>query len=160
MEIGSISGMQQSMAMGQMRPPPPGDSTEESGKMSSLIMEQQDADSDGLLSADELGSSIDSEVIDELDTNGDGFVSQEELQAGLKSNMDTMKASFESGSMPTEEAHAFMEQMHSLAGDNPGTRNKATEAYGLMQNALFGGSQEASSYNTDQLLLENLSMTV
>lgn len=162
MEINSMSGMSgvQMGGMGSMQGMrrPPGDPSQHAEKMSARIMEQQDADQDGQLSASELTteSSSGSDLIANLDTNGDGIVSQEELQAGLQSNMESAKSSFESGNAPSDEDRAFMQQMHQLAGDSPGSRAKATQAYGLMQEAMTSGD----TYNTDQMLLDTLNTAV
>lgn len=163
MEINSMSGMSGSMMGGMggmqgMRRPPQGDPSEHAEKMSARIMEQQDADEDGLLSADELStsSSSGSDLIAKLDENGDGVLSQEELQSGIQSNMESAKSQFESGNAPSEEDRAFMQQMRDLAGPPPGAQQKASQAYGLMQEAMVG----STNYSTDQTLLDSLSVTV
>ncbi|MGL1861359.1 MAG: hypothetical protein OCC46_02420 [Pseudodesulfovibrio sp.] len=162
MEIGSMGGMQQASQMNGMRRPhgPPPDAEE----LSSKIMEEQDADGDGLLSNGE----FDSDLLAALDENQDGTLSQAELQAGLQTKLDEGKAAFDSGEMPSTENMEFMQKMHAMAGDNPqggnsqgGSRSKASEAYSLMQESMFGASSSSgSSYNTDQLLLDNLNLTV
>lgn len=156
MEIGSLGGMQQGMGMRPMRPPH-GDPAQHAEKMSAEIMKAQDADEDGLLSSEELDGS---DVLAALDEDGDGFLSQMELQTGLQAKMEEGKAAFESGSEPSAENREFMQEMHSLAGHERGGLGKAAQAYGLMQEAMTGGDQTASPYNTDQLLLESLSVTV
>jgi len=158
MEIGSMSGMQQGMPMDGMRRPkgPPPDAE----KMSASIMEQQDTDGDGLLSDTELGIESDSDLLSSLDEDGDGFLSQTELQSGIQTTIDAMKAGFDSGTMPSTETADLMQQLHSLSGENKGNRSKGTQAYELMQQSMFGGSQDASSYNTDQMLLEQLNIAV
>lgn len=156
MEIGSLSGMQQSSGMRPMRPPK-GDPAEHAEKMAARIMEQQDTNDDGLLNTDELDG--DSDLIAKLDQDGDGILSQTELQTGLQTAMEEGKAAFDSGGMPSEENRELMEKMRSMAGPPPeGMRPKATQAYGLMQEAMFG--EGSNSYNTDQLLLESLNVTV
>lgn len=162
MEIGSMNGMQQGMRMEGMRPPPPkGDPAEHAEEMSAKIMEQQDADGDGLLSTGE----FDSDLLAALDEDGDGVLSQTELQTGIQSKMEEGKAAFEAGEMPSDENREFMQQMHSLAGesmlgDSGGSRAKASEAYQLMQDAMFGGNQDSSTFNTDQMLLDQLNLAV
>lgn len=157
MEIGSTSGMQ-GMAMGEMsgmrRPPaPPADHAE---KMSASIMEQQDADEDGLLTADEIASGTDSDLIAKLDQDGDGALSQAELQSGLESHMDRMESAFASGESLSEEDRAFMDQIHELAGPPPNAQKKAAEAYETIQEATVN----SVNYDSDQVLLESLSATI
>lgn len=152
MEIGSMGGMQQGMGMRPMRPPQ-GDPAEHAEKMSAKIMEQQDADEDGLLSTEELDGS---DVLAALDEDGDGFLSQAELQTGLQANMEAAKAAFDAGNMPSDETRTLMEEMRSLAGMEKGGPGKAAQAYGQMQEAMLNGSE----YNTDQALLDNLSVVV
>lgn len=162
MEIGSMGGMTQGMSMEGMRPmrPPSGDPAEHAEKMSAKIMEKQDADGDGQLSANE----FDSDLLAALDENEDGILSQEELQSGLQSKMEEGKAAFESGGVPSSENRAFMQQMFDLAGPPEGGMNsqaKATQAYSLMQEAMFGtDTQYGSSYDTNQMALDNLSLVV
>ena len=157
-----MSGMSQGMSMERMRPmrPPSGDPAEDAEKMSAKIMEKQDADGDGQLSTTE----FDSDLLSALDENQDGVLSQEELQSGLESKMEEGMAAFESGGIPSSENRAFMQQMFDLAGPPEGPMNsqaKATEAYGMMQEAMFGAdTQYGSSYNTDQMVLDNLSLVV
>lgn len=163
MEIGSIGGMQQAFQTNAMRPPgnrPPRDPAEKAEGMSGRIMEQNDADGDGLLSTDELGSSFDSDVLAALDTDEDGLLSQEELQSGIQSRLEEGRAAFESGSEPSAENRDFMQQMHSLAGDPPPNKAKATKAYGMMQQAMTDGYGESSSSDPDQLLLDSLNVAV
>ena len=163
MEIGSMSGMSGSSLGGMngmqgMRRPPKGNSSEHAAEMSARIMKQQDADEDGSLSANELStsSSSDSDLIAKLDTNGDGILSQEELLGGIQTNMESMKSQFESGNTPSTENQAFMQQMRDLAGPPSGAQQKASQAYGQMQEATVS----SNSYNTDQVLFESLSVTV
>lgn len=158
MEIGSMGGMQPGMPMDGMRGMrgPKGDPAEHAEKMSARIMEQQDADGDGQLSTGE----FDSDLLAALDEDGDGILSQTELQTGLQAKMEEGKAAFEAGGEPSAENREFMQKMHSMAGESRGSRAKATQAYGLMQEVMFGGSQDASTYNTDQLLLDSLSLSV
>lgn len=158
MEIGSLNGMQSGMDMQRMgRRPPMGDPAEHAEKMSAKIMEEQDSDGDGQLSSSE----FDSELLANLDEDGDGILSQAELQTGLQTAMEEGKAAFESGGQPSAENREFMQQMHSMAGGPPpGNRAKASQAYSMMQEKMSGGFEEASSYNTDQMLLEQLNMAV
>jgi|GEM_PF-3301764 len=156
MEISSTNRMAQGMGMRPMGPPP-GNASDHAEKMSSEIMKAQDADEDGLLSSDELESS---DTLDVLDTDGDGFVSQAELEAGIKAKMEEAKSAFDIGQMPTEENRDFMNTMQSLSGMEMGGQRKATDVYSMMQENMFGGSQSTTAYNTDQLLLESLSITV
>lgn len=153
MEISSMSGMQPGMSMGSMRPPPPGgDPAERAEEMTSKIMENQDSDGDGLLSSSE----FDSELLAKIDEDGDGNLSQAELQAGIQSAMEEGKAAFESGSAPSEDNRAFMQQMHELSGIEPPPPPKEMAANAYAASA----ASAASSYNTDQLLLESLDVAV
>lgn len=162
MEIGSIGGMPQGMAMNGMRPqgPPPGDPDERASELSSKIMENADSDGDGLLSTEELGSSFSSDMLDALDTDGDGLLSEEELSDGISSKMQEGRDAFMSGSKPSDENKGFMETVHSLAGEEmpppPPNRAQAAQAYSMMQEAMFAGTAS----NTDQLLLDSLDTAV
>jgi Ca2+-binding EF-hand superfamily protein len=66
-------------------------------KMSKGIMNEKDANKDGVLSAEELGVSADN--LSAVDTDGDGNVSESELTASLKAHREEMMAE-NGGSMP------------------------------------------------------------
>ncbi len=161
MDIGSMGRMQPGFQMGGMggMRPPQGDPAKHAEEMSARLLEQQDADGDGLLSTEEF--SIDSDKFAKIDEDGDGFLSQAELQVGAEAKMAEMKARFESegmnGMMPPADM-ATMQQMQAMGG-GMGNQAMASEAYGTMQASMFGASQNASAYS-DQLLLEQLSVTV
>lgn len=162
MEIGSLGGMHQSMGAMRSQRPLHGDPAERADAVSAAIMEQQDSDADGLLTKTELGDA--SDLIAQLDGDGDGVLSQAELQTGLQTAMEEGKAALQSGNLPSAETRELMQTMQSLSGmkgpSHGGNKAMASQAYGMMQEALFGGSQETASFNPDQLLLENLNMTV
>ena len=162
MEIGSTSGMQQGLRMEGMRPPPPPEnSAEHAEEMSTKFIDELDTNGDGVLSAEELA--LDSDEFADIDGDGDGLVSQEELKAAMQAQMEEMKAQFEAdgaNGMTPPEASGLMQKMHDMAGENTETRAKASQAYELMQESMFGGSRDASSYNVDQMLLEQLNIAV
>jgi len=235
MEISSVSGMQMGMSLGGMRPSATGDSEDFAEQMSTKFLEDNDADGDGLVSADEFsddedlfasidedgdgflseeellndakaklaemqanfetgdmsgmatppplsgdegdmstgsmeqqgessdgqaasGSSGDS-TTDEIDTNGDGVISQEELMAYLKSTMGAMVADA-AATTSSGNGQELLEQTNAQTDSLSGERSRAADAYGSMQQAMFGESQEASAYMAGQTFQEGLSMTV
>lgn len=162
MEISSTSGMQQGLRMDGMRPPPPsGDSAEQAEEASSQFIDELDTNGDGVLSLEEL--SLDSDEFADIDEDGDGLVSQEELKSALEAQMEEMKAKFESegaSGMTPPEVSGLMQKMHDMAGENMDTRAKASQAYELMQENLSGSSSDTSSYNLDEVLLEQLNIAV
>lgn len=157
MEISSMGSMQQGMSMDGRRRPP-GDPAEDVEKMSNEVMEQQDADEDGLLTVEELDG--DSDLLAKLDEDGDGVLSQTELQTGLHNSMESAKAAIESGNAPSDEDRELMQQMHALVGDSMEPPDKAAQAYTMTQDSTTDSSMEVSSYNTDQMLIDSLSLTV
>lgn len=80
-----MMGMQ-GMNMGQM-----------DTKMAQGIFSEKDADSDGLLTASELG--VSAENLGKVDTDGDGFVNESELTTALKGHREQMMAE-NGGQMP------------------------------------------------------------
>ncbi|MEF2230740.1 MAG: EF-hand domain-containing protein [Pseudodesulfovibrio sp.] len=100
MEISSVSGMQVGMNLGGTRSSSSVDSEEFAEKMSSKFLEENDADGDGQVSADEF--SLDSDLFDSIDEDGDGLLSQEELRLDAKARMTEMQASFDSKGMNGE----------------------------------------------------------
>ena len=62
----------------------------DASSLASSILENQDTDGDGSLSASE--SSLSSTNFNTLDTNGDGKVSIEELTAGVKARISEMES--------------------------------------------------------------------
>jgi len=162
MEIGSTSGMQQGMRMDGMRPPPPPkDAAKAAEEVSNKFIDELDTDGDGVLSNEEL--SLASDEFAEIDTDGDNLVSQEELKTSMQSQMEEMKAKFEAGGtngMTPPEASGLMQLVHEMGSENMGSRAKASQAYESMQSNMFSGSQAGASYNTDQMLLEQLNMAV
>lgn len=79
--------------------PPPGQGPPPGGGMPPMdateIIEAEDTDGDGQLSAEE--SSASSEQFDELDTNQDGFVSQAELEAAMAEMQQQMAQEMQAG---------------------------------------------------------------
>jgi len=158
MEIGSIDGMQQGMSMSGLRRPP-GEPSEDAEDMSTKIVDEQDTNEDGLLSAEELGE--DSDVIANLDEDGDGLLSQSELQSGLQAKMEEAQSSFESGTQPSAENREFMEQMQSLTGMTTGEPAQASQTYAAEQSTTTTSEElDLSSSSYDQLLLDGLNLTI
>lgn len=161
MEISSVSGLQQGLRMNGMRPSPPEDSAEQAEEASTQFIDELDTNGDGVLSAEELG--LDDDEFADIDEDGDGLVSQEELKAEMQAQMEKMKAQFESegaNGMTPPEASGLMQKVHDMAGESMETRAKASQAYESMQESMSGSSQDTSSYNVDQMLLEQLDIAV
>lgn len=155
MEIGSMGAMQSGMGMRPMRPPQ-GDPQQHAEEMSAKLIEKQDADGDGLLSADEF--SIDSEKFANLDEDGDGLLNQSELTTGAQAKMQEMKARMEAGGFSSEDME-MMQQMRRNGGPR-GSSAQASHAYSSMQELTANSSQYGASYSTDQILLDSLSLSV
>ena len=176
MEIGSLSAAQSGFrtgGMGGMRRPH-GDPEQMAEELSAKIMERKDGDGDGLLSAQEFD--IDSEKFANLDKNGDNLLSQDELTDGVASKMDEMRSRFQAGdfdgiSLPGMEDmgtmadmmgrmdQEAMQRMRSMSG---GSRSQAmaSQAYAMMQEAMYGSDAQETSANTDQMLLDALNVAV
>lgn len=74
-----------------------GDMSRMDARMSQKIMDEKDADQDGMLSASELG--VSAANLSKVDADGDGKISQSELTASLKSHREAMMAE-NGGAMP------------------------------------------------------------
>jgi len=74
-----LAGLQSNQTR-PMGPPPPMDASQ----MVSKIMEEEDSDGNGVLSASE--TKLDSGVFKKMDTDGDGSLTTDELVAGLQNN--------------------------------------------------------------------------
>lgn len=129
-----------------------------SGDESDDTAEASEAQASGSGSGSSSGSSGDS-TTDAIDTNGDGVISQEELLAYLQATMGPMAAESASGATSLSDEQ-LLEQTTASSDSLNGIRGRAADAYGSMQQAMFGESQDASSYTYDQSIQESLSMTV
>ncbi|XPV75598.1 MAG: hypothetical protein ACNI27_13260 [Desulfovibrio sp.] len=149
----SATGMQGMQGMrGQRGGPPPGGAEKHAEEVSTNMIDELDTNGDGVLSADEL-SSVESDFFSTTDADGDGLLTQEELQSGVQSQMEDMKSRFEAGA-PTTADLELMQEFRSFSNEKPNMqmRQKAAEAY--------SASSESSSYNADQMLLEQLNVAV
>jgi len=136
MDISSVSGMQVGMSLGGMRPSATGDSEDFAEAMSTKFLEDNDADGDGLVSADEF--SEDEDLFDSIDEDGDGFLSEEELLSDAKAKVAEMQANFGTGDM------SGMASPPPPSGDEDGMSTEATEQQGES-----GGGQSASGSSSD-----------
>lgn len=159
MEIGSM-GSTSGMDFSAMKPPKM-DSEERAEELASKIAENNDADGDGLLSAEELGDDIDSDTLAALDSDEDGLLSQEELKAGIQSKMEEAEAGFATGTAPSASNMAFMESMHSLAGESMPEPGKAAQAYASTQETSADATGvDVETYSSEQMTLDTLNALV
>lgn len=123
-QSGQMGMLQASMGAGQAPP----DMEQMDAEMAQGILEEKDADGDGVLSAEELG--VSAENLSAVDTDGDGVVSESELTASLKSQREEMMAD-NGGQMPPPPDGM------GAAGGKPSTDSLIAD--------LFGESDEDSS---------------
>lgn len=120
-----VSGLQNNRMrpMGPPPPPPPMDSAE----MASSIMQDEDANEDGVLSIDE--TELGSDEFNILDTDGDGKVTTDELQAGIKARESErakeMAAMAREGSLAASDTTSPLQSLLQAL-----SQNEASNAYG------------------------------
>lgn len=153
MDISTLSSVSQGFGMEGIRamrghPRPTGDPEADAEKFSTKIMEENDADGDGLLSLEEL--EIDSEHFAKIDTDGDNLLSKEELQSDMQSKMEEMKAKFEAGEMPP------MGGMQSGAGGSLSMQMQGAKLYEHIQQ--FADSEAVASQSQTSYLVESLNL--
>ncbi|MCJ2165379.1 MULTISPECIES: EF-hand domain-containing protein [unclassified Pseudodesulfovibrio] len=85
MSISALGGSDMSVGLAEMMQAARKSSQPSSDDIAQSIVEQDDADGDGLLSLEE--TPLDQDRFNKIDADGDGFISAEELSADAKQNM-------------------------------------------------------------------------
>lgn len=121
---------------GPMGPPPP---MMDSSQMASSILENEDADGNGVLSVEE--TDLASAEFNTLDTNGDGEVTIDELQAALEARKAEREQEMAANALQSDSENSKGGSLQSLMQILANTG--ASAAYGV-QKGLFGASQTSS----------------
>ena len=119
-------------------------------KMSADIVSAKDSDSNGTLSASELG--VSSTQLAEFDTNGDGEVSAEELSAGLKAQKEKMQASMSNEMMQSGQ----MGMLQASMGQGMGQSKDMSDMDSKMSQNIFS---EKDANNDGVLSTDELGVT-
>lgn len=164
MSISSISGSSASLSLAEMiaqqtQKQQSGDTDE----MAEFIINQDDADGDGLLSIEE--TPLDEDRFAEIDTDSDGFISQEELSASAQNGAQESQSlagalnSAGSGSESDSEESSEEEEeydTYDLNEDGVVSLDELLQAFQQGDNSLeslFGDSENGVSAMTQKLAM-------
>jgi Ca2+-binding EF-hand superfamily protein len=124
-------------------PPPPGEDmggiTQMATDLATSFLEAADSDGDGALTLEESGQSED--VFNRFDADSDGLLSEDELAEGLQEDMETLQSMMASGSMETSSLF----DLQAAGVEPPGSAQSASGASGSGSSGSSSGTTETST---------------
>lgn len=148
--MGQLNMLMQSMGEGNS-----------SGQIAKSIVQEQDADGDGLLSLDETG--MDKEIFGEVDADGDGYVSAEELSAGIEQAAERVSA-MGGGlamNMPELEETSTDDELLETAEGSSGSSGESEEddeydAYDLNKDGIVSSEEYLQAFKNGDMSLAGM----
>jgi len=132
-----------------------------SGRIATSIVQEQDADGDGLLSLDETG--MDEEIFGEVDADGDGYVSAEELSAGIEQAAERIGAMDGGLGMNTQELDKTStgDELLENAGGNSGSSGESEngeeyDAYDLNKDGTVSSEEYLQAFLNGDMSLAGM----